>query len=93
MSNIQGINGSRQLGIVKPPAIAPNKKTDSGYTTQATTDEVEISQTAQLLSKVAAIPDIRQGKVQDVKNALADNTYDLDTKLPQAIDSLLDEYA
>ena len=93
MSNIQGINGSTHLGVIKPPSATAKKDVPPTYAPQSSTDEVEISQTAQLLSKVAALPDIREAKVQDIRTALVENTYDVDAKLPQALDNLLDDYA
>lgn len=93
MSNIHGINGSRPVRVIKPQMTPPNKKTPAAYTPQVGTDEVEISPIARYLSQVAAIPDIRDDKVQDIRTALADGSYDVDGHLSQALDTFLDENA
>ena len=54
-------------------------------------DRVELSETAQLLAKLAALPDVRQDLVDRVKAEIAAGTYDTDAKLDQALDNLIDE--
>ena len=93
MNDIQGINGSRPVRVIKPQMTPTNNTTPTAYTPQAGTDEVEISPIARYLSQVATIPDIRDDKVQDVRTALADGSYDVDGNLSQALDALLDEHA
>ena len=92
MNNIQGING-----YTGPQAVGPKPASGSGRSKTAPqqnsdADKVEISQIANLLSRTAMLPDIRAEKVQNVRQALAQDTYDLKAKLPVAIDRLLDEH-
>ncbi len=56
-------------------------------------DQVELSTTAQLLSKIAELPDVRQDLVDRVRAALADSTYETDAKTDAAIDGLLEDIA
>jgi flagellar biosynthesis anti-sigma factor FlgM len=51
-------------------------------------DKVELSNTAQLLSKLAALPDIRQDLVDRVKAQIANNTYETPEKIDAAITGL-----
>ena len=52
-------------------------------------DSVEFSQTAQLLSKLAELPDVRQGLVDRVRSQIADGSYETPDKLDAAITGLL----
>lgn len=56
-------------------------------------DRVELSATAQLLSKIADLPDIRQDLVDRVRASLEDGTYETDARTDAAIDGLLDDIA
>ena len=92
MNNINGIgygklppiNGQQNRGKVarQPSAVAENSRED----------KVQISEMARFLSKIAAMPDIRTEKVEQIKQALADGTYDIDGKLPHALDAFIKEY-
>lgn len=56
-------------------------------------DEVHISSQADMASRLADIPDIRQDRVQAIRNAIADGTYETGDKMGVALDRLLDEIA
>jgi flagellar biosynthesis anti-sigma factor FlgM len=79
------------------PALDPHTRAARTQTQADTTtrgeDQVELSDTAQLLSKIADLPDIRQGLVDRVKASIADGSYESDAKADAAIDSLLDDIA
>lgn len=85
--------------IHRPAAATLDPQSRSGRTqTQADTpsrgeDQVELSNTAQLLSKIGDLPDVRQDLVDRVKASIADGTYESDDKTDAAIDSLLDDIA
>lgn len=92
MNNIQGINP-----YTGPQAVGPQPAKESGPSNtpaqrNSGADKVEISQIANLLSRTAMLPDIRADKVQNVRKALQQGTYDLPAKLPVALDRLLDEH-
>ena len=92
MNNIYGING-----YGGPHPIQPQRSTSTGTPQDATapdkkTDQVEISQIARYLQKIATMPDIRAEKVENVKKALTEGTYDLGQKQSVAIDRFLQEY-
>ncbi len=71
-------------------AAKPQSHTD---TTTRGEDQVELSNTAQLLSKIADLPDVRQDLVDRVKASIADGSYESDSKTDAAIDSLLEDIA
>jgi len=60
-------------------------------TTTRGNDQVELSKTAQLLSKIADLPDVRQGLVDRVRASLDDGTYETEARTDAAIDGLLED--
>ena len=92
MSNIHGIKGSGPTPVIRPQPTSLAGKGQPMPSSPADADQVEISDAARYLSKVAALPDIRTEKVDEIRKALAENTYDIDGKLPQALDRLLEEH-
>ena len=55
------------------------------------TDEVQISEAAQLLEQVNQVPDIRQGRVDAIRMQIAAGTYETEEKLQLAVGRLLEE--
>lgn len=51
-------------------------------------DRVEISEVATFLSRLAEIPEARARRIVDIRNAIENGTYDVDSKLTTAIDRL-----
>ncbi len=54
-------------------------------------DEVSISDVGRLLEQAQSLPEIRQDRVAAIRAAIADGTYDVEGKLGEAVDNLLDE--
>ena len=52
-------------------------------------DSVEFSRTAQLLSKLAELPDVRQGLIDRVKSEIASGNYETPEKIDAAVNGLL----
>lgn len=75
---------------LEPHARSSRTQTHADTTTRGE-DQVELSNTAQLLSKIADLPDIRQDLVDRVKASIADDTYESDDKTDAAIDNLLED--
>lgn len=73
--------------IGRPTQSAPSV----GETPTRGGDKVEFSQKAQLLSRLAKLPDIRKDLVDRVKSEIAKGTYDTDDKLNGALDGLLED--
>ncbi len=79
------------------PTLEPHSRTARTQTQADTTtrgeDQVQLSNTAQLLSKIADLPDIRQDLVDRVKASIADGSYDTEDKADAALDGLLEDIA
>jgi negative regulator of flagellin synthesis FlgM len=56
-------------------------------------DEVDISEAARLVEQVQQMPDIREDRVEAVREQIAEGTYETADKLNAAIERLLDEFA
>jgi len=93
MSNINGINGYHGLPPVGSTssvgAGSKNEPTEPPTGTQG--DRVEISQMARILGQVSALPEVRQEKIDSVRQALQNGSYDVDGRLSEALDQFLEE--
>jgi len=56
-------------------------------------DRAEFSKAAQLLSKLAELPDVRQDLIDRVRADIAAGTYETPEKLDQAIEKLMEDLA
>ena len=57
----------------------------------STGDQLDISEAGQIASRLNEIPDIRQDRVDALRAAIQDGTYETASKLSEAVDRLLDE--
>ena len=91
------VGAAGQTAPTTPPVevVAPEATTEiaagSNVETTLTTDRVEFSQQAQLLEKIHQLPDVRQDKIDAVKDAISNNTYLTDGKLDIAVNRMIDE--
>ena len=92
MSNIQGINGYGGPHAVSPSGTRDNKAAEAPTQSVGETDQVEISSVGRYLQKIAMLPEIRADKVETVRQALDQGVYDVESRLPQALDRFLEEY-
>ena len=58
---------------------------------RSTSDAIELSEKAQLLSKLANISDVRWEKVLEIRRQIESGEYETDEKMEQAIDNMLSE--
>ena len=72
------------------PVEVASPATDSSATTSAT-DRVEFSQQAQMLETIQQLPDVRQERIDAIRDCIANNTYVTKDKLGVAFDRLIDE--
>lgn len=56
-------------------------------------DRLDISEAGQIAAQLSEIPDIRADRVESIRAALLNGTYETDDKLSTALDRLLDEIA
>jgi negative regulator of flagellin synthesis FlgM len=56
-------------------------------------DEVDISDAARLVEQVQQMPDIREDRVEAIRQQIAAGTYETNDKIDVAVERLLDEIA
>jgi len=89
MSQINGVGSHSPVQKIVSNPIQKQVPADAPAQLPVT-DRVELSGMGGLL-KTLKQNDIRAGKVEDIKSAIAADTYESDDKLDGAIDRLLDE--
>jgi len=92
MNDIRGIDGYEGPAALGPQSMGRPHRSKSTPAPSGKAEQVEISEIALFMNKVAMMPQIRAQKVENVRRALAAGTYDVHGKLSLAIDRLLDEY-
>ncbi len=97
MSDIAPVNGapyerpepitpvSRPIGLAEPAPVPGPRLAGRP------SDRVDISERARLLSRLAAMPEIRQELVDQVRRQIADGTYETDDKLDEALAALAED--
>ncbi|MBL8830172.1 MAG: flagellar biosynthesis anti-sigma factor FlgM [Planctomycetaceae bacterium] len=78
--------------ISQPHGIRPSSATAAGGSS-AVTDELHISSAAQFIDQANQLPEIRQERVDAIRQAIADGTYETADKLDAALENLLNEIA
>lgn len=86
------INGpariDRAQSISKPHRVAaPSPKA-----TATPTDQLDISQEADLVGRVHELPDVRTERVAQIRAEIASGAYETEDKLDLALERLLDEF-
>lgn len=56
-------------------------------------DTVEISDVAKYLGEIKKLPEVRQDKVDSIRQAIADGSYTTDDKLDTVVSGLLEDLA
>jgi len=94
MNNIRGIysNGFGGPDPIRPQKPAGSSTPQAAAPPGAAPDQVEISPIAQLLHKIAQLPDIRAEQVEQIRQQIAAGGYETPEKLSLALDRLLEEY-
>jgi len=83
------LHGPQQIG--SPHSARADKPTSTTSQPVQMTDELQISEAAQLVDRANEVPDIRQDRVDEIRAKIADGTYETDEKLDIALGRLLDE--
>ncbi len=89
MSDVTPIN--RPAATTLEPRVRPSKPETSTTTAQRGEDQVELSDSAQYLSKIAELPDVRQELIDRVKASIADGSYETEEKTDTAIENLIED--
>ena len=82
------VHGPQALGA---PHLQRQNSPQASPASGAPSDEVQISSVGQLLGRLAEMPEIRAGRVAELRSAILDGRYDSQDKLSLALDKLLDE--
>jgi negative regulator of flagellin synthesis FlgM len=88
------IHGPSQIHGSQPihgPHGARSAEPTAPSTSPGVGDRLDISEAGQIQSRMAEIPDIRADRVQEIRSALLNGTYETDEKLDVAVERLLDE--
>ena len=78
-------------GVNAPHSKHPAQTQQPTQTTPLKSDELELSEAAQIAAKLSEVSDVRQDRVATIRQAIADGTYETQDKLSTALDKLLDE--
>lgn len=89
MSNINGLGANNPVNRVVNNPVRKSIPTDA-TTPKPATDRLELSGLSNIL-KTAQRNDIRADKVSQVREAIANGTYETSEKLDVATDKLLDD--
>ncbi|MGB1125225.1 MAG: flagellar biosynthesis anti-sigma factor FlgM [Phycisphaeraceae bacterium] len=89
MSDINPITRPQQTTFES----ASKRAASNGDTASATrsSDRVELSEQARLLSKLKQLPEVREGLVNSVKSQIEAGNYDTAERFDTAINALLDD--
>lgn len=88
-------SGTVQSIGTTPAAASTNGSVKTGSTASSGTkplgDRVELSSFARYLAQLRQLPDVRLDRVQQVRQAIENGSYETTEKLDTAIDRLLDD--
>ena len=82
------LHGPQSIGA--PHGARPAQPTTRPEAAQIA-DEVNISDAARLVEQIQQMPDIREDRVNAVRQQIADGAYETSDKLNAALERLLDE--
>ncbi len=85
VGSVRTVHPTAPTNAVEVTAPAPEVDAPS------TVDRVEFSEKAQMLEKIQQLPDVRQDRVDAIRNAIASNTYLTDEKVDIALGRLIDD--
>ena len=78
---------------ISSPHAARSAEPTSSPSSPSIGDRLDISEAGQLAGRMAEIPEIRADRVQELRAAILNGSYETDDKLNVALDRLLDEIA
>ncbi|MBI9016704.1 MAG: flagellar biosynthesis anti-sigma factor FlgM [Phycisphaerae bacterium] len=91
MNNINRIDGYRPLSPISNQPVQPGSE-NSAKSQPARADRVEISENAMYLARMQQMPEVRQEKVEAVRQQIQAGTYDIDSKIDVVAERLSEEY-
>ncbi len=88
MSNVHSIEGPASSATLREFAQQSSKRTPA-KAEAVVGDQVEISELAGLLNRLAELPEDRARKIIDIRNAIQRDVYETDDKLDAATEGVL----
>jgi negative regulator of flagellin synthesis FlgM len=88
------IYGPSQIHGAQPinaPHAARGNPATSVPASSSTGDRLDISEAGQIAGRLAEVPEIRADRVQELRTAILEGSYETDAKLDVALERLLDE--
>lgn len=90
MENISSITGLTPAATLRDFPAQTSKRHEVD-TAARQGDQVEISELASFLSRLAELPDDRARRIVDVRNAIHNGTYESEDKLEAAVERLFQD--
>jgi negative regulator of flagellin synthesis FlgM len=87
MSDVDAIRGTASTATLRVFANQSARTTEAGASAPGR-DRVEISELAAFLSRLAELPEDRARKVVEVRQQIANGTYETSEKLDRAVERL-----
>ncbi len=91
--NISSVNTGLPVTRLQGRTAITNGTQASQDESRLGADTVEISDVAKYLGDIKNLPDVRQSKVDSIRQAIADGTYDTDDKLDAVVSGLMEDLA
>ncbi|PCJ58441.1 MAG: flagellar biosynthesis anti-sigma factor FlgM [Planctomycetota bacterium] len=68
-----------------------NQTADATSSDKTKSDSVSVSSEAQFLNALSKVPDVREAKIAEIKQAIDNGSYVSDDNLDKALDNLLED--
>jgi negative regulator of flagellin synthesis FlgM len=91
--HVYGPTGAHGPQPVPAPHAARPHTVEAPPASSTPVDELHLSDHGRLLEAARQLPEIRAQRVAEIRAALAEGTYDIESRLEAAVDRLLDEIA
>ena len=85
------LSGAVQRTQLDAASMAPGASATQGAPRAQMNDRVELSEHARHLERLRQMPDVRQGKVEAARNAIAGGVFETPDRLRAALLKLIDE--
>jgi flagellar biosynthesis anti-sigma factor FlgM len=83
--NISGLTSVTGPSVVRPSTAVPAAPSPAVSRSVAPQDRLEISAAGKMLNQLSQTPDVRQQRIAQIQQQIADGTYDTDEKLEAAL--------
>lgn len=89
VNGISSVGRTSALGAARP---APSVEASPAADALAPQDEVQISSSARMMDELSRTSGVRQERIEQIRQEIADGSYDTPEKLDAALDKFLDKY-